>query len=296
MASVWFRCYTEIKRDRKLRRLPIAHRWIWVVLMAIAKESPSEGRLLLSEDLPITVDDIADEAAVDVEEVEQAIERFKEQNMIHEEDGVYVLTNWDDRQFVSDTSTERVRKYRQRKKETLLKRSGNDEVTPPDTETETDTETEKDIRLCPNSASSDDDCPPDEKQKPSKKYGEEHMQLAEHLKSQILANKPDARVPDNLDSWADTFRLMVERDGRSCQQIAAVIDWCQSDDFWMANILSANKLREKFDQLELQMQRAARADPREKIPRAYAGLMQMREEIEERERKRGSQPSRAGPS
>jgi ribosomal protein S21 len=250
---------------------------------------------LLSEDLPITVEDIADEAAVDTEEVEQAIERFKEQNMIHEEDGIYVLTNWDDRQFVSDTSTERVRKYRQRKRETLLKRSGNDEVTPPDTETDTETDTEKDKRSCPNSTNPDGDSSPSEKQQPSKKYGEEHMQLAEHLKNQILANKPDARVPDNLDSWADTFRLMVERDGRACQQIAAVIDWCQSDDFWRANILSANKLRQKFDQLELQMRRSPRADPQERIPRGFAGLIQMREEIEERERKRGAQPSRAGP-
>lgn len=296
MASVWFRCYTEIKRDRKLRRLPVAHRWVWVVLMALAKESPSEGRLLLSEDLPITVEDIADEAAIDTEEVEQAIERFKEQNMIHEEDGVYVLTNWDDRQFVSDTSTERVRKYRQRKKETLLKRSGNDEVTPPDTDTDTETDTEKDKRSCPNSANPDDNSSPNEKPKPSKKFSEEHIQLAEHLKNRILANKPDARVPESLDSWADTFRLMVERDGRSCQQIAAVIDWCQNNDFWRANILSASKLREKFDQLELQMQRPARADPQERIPRGFAGLIQMREEIEERERKRGAQPSRAGPS
>jgi hypothetical protein len=150
---------------------------------------------------------------------------------------------------------------------------------------------------CPNSASSDDDCPPDEKSKqPQKKFGEEHIQLAEHLKNRILANKPDARVPESLDSWADTFRLMVERDGRSCQQIAAVIDWCQNNDFWRANILSASKLREKFDQLELQMQRPARADPQERIPRGFAGLIQMREEIEERERKRGAQPSRAGPS
>ena len=296
MASVWFRCYTEIKRDRKLRRLPSCFRWIWVVLMAIAKESPIEGQLLLSEDLPLTIEDIADEAAVDTEEVEQAIERFKEQNMLHEEEGVFVLTNWDSRQFVSDNSTERVRKHRQRKKETPVKRYSNDEVTPPDTDTDTDTDTEKDKGSCPNSANPDGDSSPNEKPKSQKKYNEEHMQLAEHLKDQILANKPDARVPENLDSWADTFRLMVERDGRSCQQVAAVIDWCQSDDFWRANILSANKLRQKFDQLELQMQRPARADPQERIPRGFAGLMQMREEIEERERKRGAQPARSGPS
>ncbi|MDD2492281.1 MAG: phage replisome organizer N-terminal domain-containing protein, partial [Bacteroidales bacterium] len=138
--------------------------------MAIAKESPIEGQLLLSENLPLTIEDIADEAAVDTEEVEQAIERFKEQNMLHEEDGVFVLTNWDSRQFVSDTSTERVRKHRQRKSETLPKRFGNNEVTPPDTDTKTDTETDlKDPPALVGDNRHDEDC--DEGAKPGSKSG-----------------------------------------------------------------------------------------------------------------------------
>lgn len=140
--SIWFRCYTEIKRDRKLRRLPISYRWIWVVIMAMGKESPIQGRLLISENIPATIEDIADEAAADIEETEKAIQKFIEQDMLHEENGVLVLTNWGKRQYVSDNSTERVRKCRQRKKETLQKRYSNNEVTPPETDTETDTETE----------------------------------------------------------------------------------------------------------------------------------------------------------
>lgn len=146
--SLWFRCYTEIKRDRKLRRLPPEHRWVWVVLMALAKESPLEGQLLISEDIPLTIDDIADEAAVEPEDAAQAIERFKEQNMLYEEDGVFVLANWDKRQFVSDTSTDRVRKHRQRKDETLQECFINGDETPPEAEAESrdqkqNTETEK---------------------------------------------------------------------------------------------------------------------------------------------------------
>ncbi|MGR5914590.1 hypothetical protein ACT7DA_20990 [Bacillus pacificus] len=36
--------------------------------------------------------------------------------------------------------------------------------------------------------------------------------------------------------------------------IACVIDWCQNDDFWHTNILSADKLRKQFDQLFMKMQ------------------------------------------
>lgn len=137
MASeLWFRCYTEIKRDRKLRRLPISYRWIWVVVLAMAKESPVQGKLLISENIPATIEDIADEAAADIEETEQAIQKFIEQDMMHEENGVLVLTNWDKRQFVSDSSTERVRKHRERKRETFQERYINSDVTPPEAEAE----------------------------------------------------------------------------------------------------------------------------------------------------------------
>jgi hypothetical protein len=53
------------------------------------------------------------------------------------------LLNWDKRQFISDSSTDRVRKYRQGKKqdETLPETNGtkrNVTVTPPDTDTDTE--------------------------------------------------------------------------------------------------------------------------------------------------------------
>ena len=38
---------------------------------------------------------------------------------------------------------------------------------------------------------------------------------------------------------------------RTPEQIEAAIRWCQADEFWRSNILSASKLREKYDQLRL---------------------------------------------
>jgi hypothetical protein len=88
-------------------------------------------------------------------------------------------------------------------------------------------------------------------------YGEEHMVVAEHLKQRILANKPDAKLPVSLDGWADTVRRMALADQRTIPKIIAVIDWCQNDEFWRANILSMDKLRKQFDRLELQMDQQA---------------------------------------
>jgi len=45
---------------------------------------------------------------------------------------------------------------------------------------------------------------------------------------------------------------MLDRDGRTEEHVRAVIDWCQDDTFWKANILSMPKLREQFDRLRLQ--------------------------------------------
>ena len=59
--------------------------------------------------------------------------------MLHIENGVYCVTNWQNRQFDSDISTERVRKHRE-------KRSGNVSETPPDPETDSESEL-KDISV-----------------------------------------------------------------------------------------------------------------------------------------------------
>jgi len=83
-------------------------------------------------------------------------------------------------------------------------------------------------------------------------FKEEHLTLATLLKTKILLNKPDAKVPGNMNSWANTVRLMVEQDKRTLGGIEQVINWCQQDEFWRKNILSMDKLRKQFDRLEMQ--------------------------------------------
>lgn len=75
---------------------------------------------------------------------------------------------------------------------------------------------------------------------------------AKYLFELIKGNNPKQKKP-NFESWANEFRLLRERDNRELQDIKDVIDWCQADPFWQGNILSPKKLREKFDQLTIQM-------------------------------------------
>ncbi|MBS3809779.1 MAG: replication protein [Desulfobacterales bacterium] len=84
--------------------------------------------------------------------------------------------------------------------------------------------------------------------------------LANYLFNHIKKNNPNAKTP-NLQSWARHVDLMIRRDNRQPEEIKTVIEWCQKDSFWYANILSTKKLREKYDQLVLKMGNVKVANP-----------------------------------
>ena len=100
------------------------------------------------------------------------------------------------------------------------------------------------------------------------------LRICDHLADRIASN--GSNRPTIGKGWHDAARLMLDRDGRTEQEIHGAIDWCQQDEFWRSNILSMPKLREKYDQLRLQAQRQGRAGtPRQQAEsemwdRAYA--------------------------
>lgn len=90
-----------------------------------------------------------------------------------------------------------------------------------------------------------------------------HYQLADRLFQKILLNNPEYKQP-NLQKWADDIRLMMDIDKRNEEQIIYVIDWCQTHQFWKTNILSVSKLREKYDQLVIQIKAGKTDKPKPK--------------------------------
>ena len=85
-------------------------------------------------------------------------------------------------------------------------------------------------------------------------YDDLHYKMATFFYEQILSNNPNHKKP-NLESWANDVRKMMDIDGRSKDEIGHLMKWVQKNDFWMANVLSVSKLREKYDQLIMQYQK-----------------------------------------
>jgi biotin operon repressor len=89
---------------------------------------------------------------------------------------------------------------------------------------------------------------------------DDSFKLSELLFSEIRKRKPDFKKP-NLQRWSAYVNRMIRFDKRKADRIAEVIRWCQNDSGngkwggWQNNILSTAKLREKFDKLELEMEK-----------------------------------------
>ena len=141
--SRWFRFYAEALDDPKVQRLPAHLFKTWVNILCIAAKSG--GRLP-------SKDDLAFRLRLSCNELETQLSELILAELIDiSADGSLTPHNWAKRQYVSDRSTERVRKFREARAEThdetLRNVSCNVSETPPDT----DTDTEADITPLPPS-------------------------------------------------------------------------------------------------------------------------------------------------
>jgi phage replication O-like protein O len=88
-----------------------------------------------------------------------------------------------------------------------------------------------------------------------KKYSpnSNEIRMAQLLFSLIQKRNTGHKKP-NMQKWAMHIERMIRLDNRSIENIEKIIYWCQENDFWQNNILSTEKLREKYDQLMLKME------------------------------------------
>lgn len=156
----WFRLYSEVLSDRKIQRICNSTQQpkalvigTWATILAMASDSPERGKLLISEGLAITFDEIVFETGLDSKTCTSLMDAFIATNMLCKADGIYVVTQWEARQFASDTSNERVRQFREKKRQQQgnnpkqlngdVKRNGNVTVTPPESDTESENNQEE---------------------------------------------------------------------------------------------------------------------------------------------------------
>ncbi len=91
---------------------------------------------------------------------------------------------------------------------------------------------------------------------------EHSFRLAELLRDLILQRLPKNRARQaKMATWAEHIDKLIRIDDRTREEVERVIRWCQADSFWQSNILSASKLRDKFDQLEAKMRASQPTEP-----------------------------------
>jgi hypothetical protein len=79
-----------------------------------------------------------------------------------------------------------------------------------------------------------------------------YIPLAELLRDKIKQSGTDALFKEsNLVKWTNEFRLMVEQDHRTIDQIKSKIEAIFKDKFWSKQIRSAGTMREKWGEGKL---------------------------------------------
>jgi len=140
MANPWFRMYAEFAHDPKVQMLPEVMQRRYIMLMCMRC---SNALVTLHDDeiafhLRISAPDLAETKAL-----------FVAKGFIDE---AWNLLNWEKRQFASDSSAERVKAHRERKK-AAAKEASNDDVTLQQRKSnvlDTDTDTEEELHTSPD--------------------------------------------------------------------------------------------------------------------------------------------------
>jgi hypothetical protein len=133
----WFRYYHEAATDTKFDVISMTTGidWCtvfgaWTKILCIAASSPIRGSLYVTLLKRFSNDNVTAMLKFTPEKTMAIMKAFMECDMIDlDEDGAYRVMNWGKRQYASDSSTERVRKLRKNRNETLQKRDSNDDVT-----------------------------------------------------------------------------------------------------------------------------------------------------------------------
>lgn len=108
MSMPWFRFYKEFAGDPKVQSMGEKFQRRLVMLFCLQCD---ESLHKLKEE------EIAFSLRISIEELNETFELFQEKGFIdYDDEGTILVENWNKRQFKSDNSTQRVRKYRERKR------------------------------------------------------------------------------------------------------------------------------------------------------------------------------------
>ena len=165
-------------------------------------------------------------------------------SLIENEDGSYTLHGYSDMNETKAEITARSRANAENGRRGGIARKRNAKQTaseslsepPSENVAQTETETETELK--------------DKAKVADAPIRQEILELLDHLDSRITAN--GAKKPNRTKTNIEAMRLLVDNDKRTIDEVRGAIDWATNHHFWKAHILSAKKLRDKFDTMRMQ--------------------------------------------
>lgn len=226
-----------------LESMPDGYIYSNILLKLYLRSLKHEGKLMFNDRIPFNSTMLATITRHSVGVVEKAVQIFRDLQLIDVLDNGAIYMS-DIQSFIGKSSTEADRKREYRKKIEEAKRNlitGGQvsDKCPDKTTPELEIEIEKDIDI--------------DKEEKKDKYSDEHLRLAKKMQSNLTEDFPKEMNKVDIEKWADTIRLMEERDKASIEAIEYVINWLPTNEFWFGNIRSAKKLREKFEKLKFEI-------------------------------------------
>jgi DNA-binding Lrp family transcriptional regulator len=204
----WFRLYSETIDDPKVQLLPDYLFKTWINLLCLTCRH--DGLLPPIEDMAFTL-------RLTPEETTNRVNKLKELGLIEAVEGTLQPHNWNGRQYKSDVSTERVKRFR--------KQARNGAVTPPDTDTDTDTE-----RTTPSARKARGNRPAPEKV--SKAFGETRHTRIQQMVMAAYQEKNQVECPWDGSEAKQLQGLLAATPHWQDQQIAqCLMNFFESDFF-----------------------------------------------------------------
>ena len=225
-----------------------------ILLKLYLKSLKRNGKLMLSDTIPYSVEILAKVTRHDTSTVQEALRIFEELGLIEVlENKTIYITNIQSYIGKSSTEADRKRQYREQIEKDKTKDNTEDKCpdkSTPEKETETEPETDTDLKEeeIPFSYEIEQDI---------EKFTENSFEIlcVNTIIQSCLELYPNSKVPSTYaekEKWAIEIDRMKRLDKRTEDEIRQALYFAINDNFWKQNIRSAKKLREKFETLLIQ--------------------------------------------
>ena len=134
----WLKIELKIFSNRKIQillREPDGDTYfrVWIQLLIIAVECNRNGKLVIGNNKPMTIENFSKIMGKSKKKIEKIIKKFQELNMIIVEEGAYKIKNWDEYQSIESSEKykeqNRIRQQKYREKLKSEKEKSNVTIT-----------------------------------------------------------------------------------------------------------------------------------------------------------------------